>query len=112
MWSQARIVHAERYVKRAYRGRLVRSVTEIVDDVIHELRWDPQITHPDAIGVRVTAGAVVLGGYVWTCAQKLAAALAARRVPGVGVVINNTQIRPASLKSSSGAPESDFRSVR
>jgi osmotically-inducible protein OsmY len=75
----------------------VRSVTEIIDYVIHELRWDPQITHPDAIGVGVTAGTVVLGGYVWTCAQKLAAARAARRVPGVRAVINNTQVRPASL---------------
>lgn len=93
-------MHAERYVKHAYRGRLMRSVTEIRYDVIHELRWDPQITHPNAIAVGVTAGTVVLDGYVRTCGQKLAAARAAGRVPGVRVVINNTQIRPRrSLRS-------------
>lgn len=75
----------------------MRSVTEIQDDVIHELRWDPQVTDPDAIGVGVTAGTVVLGGYVRTCGQKLAAARAARRVPGVRVVINNTQVWSAGL---------------
>ena len=32
-------------------GELVKSDSEIRDDVIKELRWDPQITDPDAIGV-------------------------------------------------------------
>ena len=41
-------------------GRTVRSDTEIRDDVIDELRWDPQITDPDAIDVAVKDGAVTL----------------------------------------------------
>ena len=31
----------------------MKSDTEIRDDVINELQWDPQITKPDAIGVAV-----------------------------------------------------------
>ena len=38
----------------------MKSDSEIRDDVINELRWDPQITEPDAIGVAVTDGAVTL----------------------------------------------------
>ena len=44
----------------------MKSDTEIIDDVIDELRWDPQITEPDAIGVAVTDGAVTLTGSVPT----------------------------------------------
>ena len=38
----------------------MKSDTEIRDDVINELQWDPHITNPDAIGVAVTDGAVTL----------------------------------------------------
>jgi len=51
----------------------MKSDTQIRDDVIEELRWDPQITEPDAIGVAVTDGAVTLTGSVATYAEKLAA---------------------------------------
>jgi len=44
----------------------MKSDTEIRDDVINELQWDPQITKPDAIGVAVTDGAVTLTGHVAT----------------------------------------------
>ena len=44
----------------------MKSDTQIRDDVIEELRWDPQITEPDAIGVAVTDGAVTLTGSVRT----------------------------------------------
>ena len=53
----------------------MKSDTEIRDDVIKELQWDPQITNPDAIGVAVTDGAVTLTGQVSTYAERLAAAL-------------------------------------
>ena len=53
----------------------MKSDAEIRNDVIDELRWDPQIPEPDAIGVAVTDGAVTLTGHVATYAQKLAAAL-------------------------------------
>src|SRR5947208_524795 len=55
----------------------MRSDAEIRNDVVDELRWDPQIPEPDAIGVAVTDGAVTLTGHVATYAQKLAAVRAA-----------------------------------
>ena len=47
----------------------MKSDAEIRDDVIADLRWDPQVPEPDAIGVAVTDGAVTLTGHVATYAQ-------------------------------------------
>jgi osmotically-inducible protein OsmY len=55
-------------------GEQVKSGSEIREDVINELQWDPQITEPDAIGVAVTDGAVTLTGHVSTYPQRLAVA--------------------------------------
>jgi osmotically-inducible protein OsmY len=74
---------------------------EIKDDVIDELRWDPQITDPDAIGVAVKDGAVTLTGTVPTFVEKLAAARAAERVYGVKAVANDLEVKLA------GAPRGD-----
>jgi osmotically-inducible protein OsmY len=74
---------------------------EIRDDVIGELRWDPQISDPEAIGVAVTDGAVVLTGHISTYAEKLAAERAAQRVYGVKAVANDLTVRLA------GSPRDD-----
>jgi osmotically-inducible protein OsmY len=74
---------------------------EIRDDVIRELRWDPQISDPEAIGVAVSDGAVALTGHTSTYAEKLAAERAARRVYGVKAVANDLQVR------LSGPPRDD-----
>ena len=79
----------------------MKSDTEIRDDVIKELQWDPQITDPDAIGVAVTDGAVTLTGHVATYAEQLAAARAAERVYGVKAVANDLKVK------LSGAPRDD-----
>lgn len=79
----------------------MKSDTEIIDDVIDELRWDPQITEPDAIGVAVTDGAVTLTGSVPTYAQRLVAARAAERVYEVKAVANELKVKLA------GAPRDD-----
>jgi osmotically-inducible protein OsmY len=55
-------------------GDPVKTDSEIRDDVIEELCWDPQLTDPDAIGVAVQDGAVTLTGTVPSYAEKLAAA--------------------------------------
>lgn len=68
---------------------------EIRDDVIDELRWDPQITEPDAIGVAVKDGAVTLTGHVPTYVEKLAATRAAERVYGVKAVANELEVKLA-----------------
>jgi len=74
---------------------------EIRDDVLNELRWDPQITDPEAIGVAVTDGAVTLTGHASTYAEKLAASRAAQRVYGVKAVANELQVK------LSGSPRDD-----
>jgi len=79
----------------------MKSDSEIRDDVINELQWDPQITEPDAIGVAVKDGAVTLTGHVSTYAQRLAAARAAERVYGVKAVANDLKVK------LSGAPRDD-----
>ena len=79
----------------------MKSDTEIRDDVIKELQWDPQITDPDAIGVAVTDGAVTLTGHVATYVEQLAAARAAERVYGVKAVANELKVK------LSGAPRDD-----
>ena len=38
------------------RGEFVKSDSEIRDDVINELQWNPQMTDPDAIGVAAGPG--------------------------------------------------------
>jgi osmotically-inducible protein OsmY len=79
----------------------MKTDSEIRDDVIDELRWDPQITDPEATGVAVQDGAVTLTGHVPTYAEKLAAARAAERVYGVKVVANDLQVQ------LSGGPRDD-----
>ena len=79
----------------------MKSDTEIRDDVIDELRWDPQISEPDAIGVAVADGAVTLTGSVPTYAQRLAATRATERVYGVKAIANELMVKLA------GAPRDD-----
>jgi osmotically-inducible protein OsmY len=77
------------------KGEMMKIDGEIRDDVIDELRWDPQITEPDAIGVAVKDGAVTLTGHVPTYAEKLAATRAAERVYGVKAVANELEVKLA-----------------
>jgi osmotically-inducible protein OsmY len=80
----------------------MKTVSEIKDDVINELQWDPQITDPDAIGVEVEDGAVTLTGHVPSYAEKLAAARAAERVYGVKAVANELHVKlPSGLGDDS-----------
>ncbi len=71
----------------------MKSDAEIREDVITELRWDPQITQPEAIGVAVKDGAVTLTGHAPTYGEKLAAEKAAERVYGVKAVANDLKVR-------------------
>jgi osmotically-inducible protein OsmY len=79
----------------------MKTDAEIREDVISELRWDPQISNPDAIGVAVKDGAVTLTGNTSTYAEKLAAAHAAERVYGVKAVANDLTVK------LSGTPRDD-----
>jgi osmotically-inducible protein OsmY len=75
----------------------MKTDAQIRDDVVEELRWDPQITEPDAIGVAVVDGAVTLTGHTSTYAEKLAAARAAERVYGVKAVANDIKVQLSGL---------------
>ena len=70
----------------------MKTDAQLKDDVIEELRWDPQISDADAIGVGVKDGAVILSGHVPSYAEKLAAAQAAERVNGVKAVANDLKV--------------------
>jgi len=71
----------------------MKSDSEIRDDVIEELRCEPRISDPDAIGVAVKDGAVTLTGSVPSYAEKLAATEAAERVYGVKAVASDLKVK-------------------
>lgn len=73
----------------------MKSDGEIRDDVTDDLRWDPQLTDADAIGVAVLDGAVTLTGHVSSYAEKRAAGSAAERVYGVKAVANELRVELA-----------------
>jgi osmotically-inducible protein OsmY len=73
----------------------MKSDAEIREDVIRELRWEPQVADPDAIGVAVKDGAVTLTGTTPTYGQKLAASRAAARVYGVKAVADDIKVKLA-----------------
>jgi osmotically-inducible protein OsmY len=79
----------------------MKTDAQIKDDVTEELRWDPQLTDADAIGVAVKDGAVTLSGHVPSYAEKMAAARAAERVRGVKAVANDLKVELP------GAPRDD-----
>jgi osmotically-inducible protein OsmY len=79
----------------------MKTDAQLKDDVIEELRWDPQISDADAIGVGVKDGAVILSGHAPSYAEKLPAARAAERVKGVKAVANDLQVELP------GAPRDD-----
>lgn len=74
---------------------------DIREDVIRELQWDAQISHPEAVGVAVKDGAVTLTGHTESYAEKLAAERAAERVYGVKAVADDLTVQ------LSGAPRDD-----
>jgi hypothetical protein len=68
-------------------GGCLKTDSEIRDDVISELEWDPQVTDPDAAGVVVAAR---LYGHVHSLAKAGAAATA----PGVASVDGRPGVSP------------------
>jgi osmotically-inducible protein OsmY len=80
----------------------MKTDAQLKDDVIEELRWDPQISDADAIGVGVKDGAMILSGHVPNYAEKMAAAQAAERVNGVKAVASDLKVELP------GAPRDDM----
>ncbi|MEA2511930.1 MAG: hypothetical protein QOF01_190 [Thermomicrobiales bacterium] len=70
-----------------------RTDAEILESVLAELEWDPEVGRADDIAVLVEDGVVTLSGTVDSYAKKLAAERAALRVGGVRAVANDIAVR-------------------
>ncbi|MGC1243975.1 MAG: BON domain-containing protein [Chryseosolibacter sp.] len=74
----------------------MKSDIEIREDVLEEIRWDPQVTKiAPRIGVTVKDEVVTLSGTVDFYFQRLAAEDAAQRVAGVKVVAVDIEVKGA-----------------
>ena len=73
-------------------ARLSSGDRRMRDAVLLQLEWDPDVD-ASGIGVAARKSVVTLTGVVDTCAAKLAAERAARRVQGVKAVANDIQVR-------------------
>ncbi len=73
---------------------------ELQQDVMAELKWDPQLNDVyTQIGVSVKDGVVTLSGQVDTYAKKMAAERAAQNVLGVKVVATDVEVKVRNLKA-------------
>lgn len=70
----------------------MKSDTQIRDDVLAELRWDPAVNETD-VGVIVKDGNVTLTGHLSSFAEKYAAERAVQRVLGVKGVAVELDVR-------------------
>jgi osmotically-inducible protein OsmY len=68
-------------------------------DIIDELDFEPRVNAAH-IGVAVENGVVTLSGHVGSCAEKLAAEKAAKRVKGVKAIAEEIEIRFAGDKKT------------
>jgi osmotically-inducible protein OsmY len=76
----------------------MKTDSQVQADVIHELTWNPSVTH-EHIGVAVSGGIVTLSGTVPTYAEKSAAERATQRVGGVKAVVEKIDVKlPGSLQ--------------
>jgi len=70
----------------------MKTDSQIKQDVLDELKWDPEIDHTK-IGIAVSDGAVTLTGHVATYAQKLAAKRVVKSVDGVQAVVDKIDVQ-------------------
>jgi osmotically-inducible protein OsmY len=70
----------------------MKTDTELQQDVMNELKWEPTIRAAE-IGVGVTDGVVTLSGYVHTYGEKWTAERAAARIFGVKAVVEELKVR-------------------
>jgi len=90
-------------------GMIHRTDTEIQQDVLRELKWDPRVEETD-VGVEVDEGVVTLTGTVSSWGKRQAAVEAAHRVFGVLDVANDVEIR---LPGTPGRTDTEIaRAVR
>jgi osmotically-inducible protein OsmY len=84
---------------------LTRTDTAIHQDVLDELRWDPEVK-PIEVGVEVDDGVVTLTGTVDSYMKKLAAQRAALRVTGVRAVANDISVKAGAARTDTDIAQS------
>jgi osmotically-inducible protein OsmY len=72
---------------------IIRTDSEIQQDVLRELKWDTRVEETD-VGVQVDGGVVTLTGTVSSWGKRFAAEEAAHRVRAVLDVANDISVRP------------------
>lgn len=77
----------------AYSGEHIMKDTELRQDVLDELEFEPSIDAAD-IGVAVENGTVTLTGHVPTYSQKRTAENVVKRVKGVRAIAQEIEVRP------------------
>lgn len=80
----------------------MKSDTQLRDDVLAELKWDP-IVNPTDVGVIVKDGVVTLTGHLASHAEKYAAERAAQRVGGVKALAVELSVKLPALDERSDA---------
>lgn len=70
----------------------MKTDSQIQNDVLQELKWDPSVTH-EHIGVSVNEAIVTLTGNVPSYIEKWAAERAAQRVTGVKAVVAKIEVK-------------------
>lgn len=71
---------------------MTRSDSEILKDVIDELKWEPSLRDDD-IAVSVRDGVVTLAGFVGSWVEKKTAERVASRVKGVRVIADDLEVK-------------------
>ena len=83
---------------------------QIRDDVLDELKWDPQVKDSE-IGVIVKGGVVTLTGWTDSYAKKWGAEEDALRVTGVKGVANDIEVKPATERTDADIAAAAVRAL-
>jgi osmotically-inducible protein OsmY len=90
-------MHAARQAAGKEREMIKKSDSQIQQDVLRELKWDPRVEETE-VGIEVDKAVVTLTGSVSSWAKKVAAQEAAHRVSGVHDVANDIVVKaPGSM---------------
>jgi BON domain len=90
---------------------MVKTNTQLQNEVIEELKWEPCVTATE-IGVSANNGVVTLSGTVPTFAEKFAAERATRRVAGVKAIAEEIQVTPFGKNKRSDQEIAEAARVR
>jgi osmotically-inducible protein OsmY len=80
----------------------LKSDTEIKNDILSELKYEPRVKVTD-IGVLVKDGTVTLNGFATSYGEKWDAVKAVKRIAGVKAIADDIEVKfPESLRRNDG----------